>query len=97
VPMLDDEHQYEEFKLLTGTGGHKPFECVGEIEDSVAALRLLAEDPRWRSQRVVARLAAEVLPRFTQTDGLPEQVFALSPEHHVPARLSCQVDAFLSA
>src|SRR5262245_10366696 len=46
APLLDDPDQFAGFALLTGTGGHKPFDCVGEVEESIAALRLLAEDPR---------------------------------------------------
>src|SRR6202040_2899397 len=83
--LLDDERQFEGFALLTATGGHKPFECVGEEQESVAAIRLLAQDERWREQRVVARLAAEVLPRFPAQVGDPDAVLALSDEHAVPA------------
>ena len=43
--LLDDERQFEGFALLTATGGHKPFECVGEEQESLAAIRLLAERP----------------------------------------------------
>jgi len=35
----------------------KPFECVGERRESAVALRLLAEQPRWRDSVVVAALA----------------------------------------
>ena len=45
--LLRDESQLAGFALLTATGGHKPFECVGEEKESLAAIRLLAEDPRW--------------------------------------------------
>jgi hypothetical protein len=95
--MLDDPDQFEGFALLTGTGGHKPFECVGEIEESVAAIRLLAADPRWAGHTVVARLAAEVLPRFAATDADPATVFALSGDHAVPPELLGEVDALLGA
>ncbi|MFA4928765.1 MAG: hypothetical protein WC558_09625, partial [Patulibacter sp.] len=59
--MLDDEEQYEGFALLTATGGFKPFECVGEEEESLAAIELLAQDERWRDQAVVRRLVTEAL------------------------------------
>jgi hypothetical protein len=97
APMLDDTRQFEGFALLTGTGGHKPFECVGEIRDSVAALRLLADDERWSQQRVLRRLLDEVLPQFADSDGRPQDVFALSDEHRVPPVLASQVDALLGA
>ena len=47
------------FALLAATGGHKPFECVGEETETVAALRLLADQPAWRDHAVVARFARE--------------------------------------
>jgi UDP-N-acetyl-alpha-D-muramoyl-L-alanyl-L-glutamate epimerase len=95
--LLDEERQFEGFALLTATGGHKPFECVGEEQESLAAMRLLAEDERWREHRVVRRLAAEVLPRFPAQAGDPDAVLALSDEHAVPAALLAEVRAVLGA
>jgi hypothetical protein len=95
--LLDEDAQFEGFALLTATGGHKPFECVGEEQESLAAIRLLAADPRWSAHRVVARLATEVLPRFSADEGDPERVLALSDEHAVPAALMSEVRALLRA
>lgn len=95
--LLDEEGQFEGFALLTATGGHKPFECVGEERESLAAIRLLAADPRWREHSVLARLVAEVLPLFPPDVGDPEQVLALSDEHAVPAALLADVRAVLGA
>ncbi len=95
--LLDDEAQFDGFALLTATGGHKPFECVGEEEESLAAVRMLAKQPRWREHRVVRRLVAEVLPRFSSNVGDPAQVLALSGEHDVPDYLLRDVVALLGA
>jgi UDP-N-acetyl-alpha-D-muramoyl-L-alanyl-L-glutamate epimerase len=95
--LLEDEGQFEGFALLTATGGHKPFECVGEEEESLAAIRLLAADPRWRAHVVVRRLAAEVLPRFPDSAGDPARVLALGEDHAVPAALMPDVRAILGA
>jgi hypothetical protein len=95
--LLDEEQQYEGFALLTATGGHKPFECVGEEQESLAAIRMLAGDPRWRGRRVVARLAEQVLPLHAPQEGEPERVLALGDEHAVPATLLPHVDALLGA
>ena len=97
VDLLDQESQLEGFALLTATGGHKPFECVGEEQESLAAMRLLAADPRWSAHRVVRRLAAEVLPAHPATAGDPAEVLALSDEHRVPAELMSDVRALLGA
>jgi hypothetical protein len=95
--LLDDERQFEGFALLTATGGHKPFECVGEEQESLAAIRLLARDGRWSGHSVVRRLVAEVLPRFSADAGDPDAVLALSDEHAVPAALLAEVRAVLGA
>ncbi len=46
--LLQDPAQYEGFALLTATGGDKPFECVGEVDECLAAISLLAEHPQWQ-------------------------------------------------
>ena len=95
--LLDDEAQFAGFALLTATGGNKPFECVGEEDESLAAIRLLAGDPRWSGHRVVRRLAADVLPRFAPGAGDPAAALALSEDHAVPAGLMGSVHALLGA
>lgn len=95
--LLEDESQLEGFALLSATGGHKPFECVGEEQESIAAMRLLARDERWRDHSVVRRLAAEVLPQFPVNVGDPDAVLALSDEHELPAELLADVNAVLGA
>ncbi len=95
--LLDDEGQLGGFALLTATGGHKPFECVGEEQESIAAIRMLAGDPRWREHRVVRRLLAEVLPAFPPAVGDPAEALALSDDHAVPAALLADVRAVLGA
>ena len=95
--LLDEEDQFEGFALLAASGGHKPFECVGEEQESVAAIRLLARDERWSEHSVVRRLVVEVLPRFPAGAGDPDAVLALSDEHSVPAALLAEVRAVLGA
>jgi len=95
--LLDDESQFEGFALLTATGGHKPFECVGEEQESLAAIRLLAAQPRWSSHRVLARLIAEVLPAQPAAAGDPAAVLELSEDHEVPESLLADARALLGA
>jgi hypothetical protein len=95
--LLDEEDQFDGFALLTATGGHKPFECVGEEQESLAAIRLLAREERWSGHRVVRRLAEEVLPPRAPGEGDPDVVLALSDEHDVPAALMADVRAILGA
>jgi hypothetical protein len=95
--LLDDESQYQGFALLTATGGHKPFECVGEEEESLAAIELLAADERWRDRPVVRRLVDEVLrPRGLGT-GRVAAALTLNDDHWVPDELIEDVRALLGA
>jgi UDP-N-acetyl-alpha-D-muramoyl-L-alanyl-L-glutamate epimerase len=95
--LLDDERQFEGFALLAASGGHKPFECVGEEQESLAAMRLLAADERWREHAVVRRLSAEVLAQHPLPDGDPQAVLALGSDHDVPPQLLDGVRALLRA
>lgn len=95
--LLDDDSQYEGFALLAATGGHKPFECVGEERESRAAMRMLLDDPCWREHRVVRRLGAEVLSGSAAESGDLAAVLALSDEHSVPAAVMPSVRAVLGA
>lgn len=54
--LLDDQDQVEDFAALVGLTDHKPFECVGEADESAAALARLAADPAWADDAVVAAL-----------------------------------------
>lgn len=95
--LLADPAQFEGFALLCASGGRKPFECVGEEQESVAAVRLLAGDPRWREHVVVGMLGARVLGSQPPDFGDPRAVLALSEEHDVPAALLAEVRAVLGA
>jgi hypothetical protein len=95
--LLADESQLDGFALLAAAGGHKPFECVGEEQESLAAMRLLAHEPRWRDHVVVRRLAAEVLPGHPLPEGDPDAALALSGEHDLPASLLDCLRAVLRA
>jgi hypothetical protein len=58
--LFADHTQLPGYRELMGLAAHKPFECVGEIEESLVALKLLASHPDWSSAPVVRQLVAEV-------------------------------------
>ncbi|NJP32660.1 hypothetical protein [Micromonospora thermarum] len=58
--LLADPAQLPGYRELLGVDGHKPFECVGEVEESVVALSLLAEQDQWRDAPVVRALVDAV-------------------------------------
>lgn len=81
---LDDEEQIDGFDELLGVRGHKPFECVGEYEESIAAFILLNENPAWKTDRLVRRFRETVLPRIEEPKAIPASVFELSDAHALP-------------
>ena len=46
----------EKYKELLGLEGYKPFECVGEFEESQAALYLINDSPDWADTPVIKNL-----------------------------------------
>ncbi|BCJ50822.1 hypothetical protein Asp14428_22970 [Actinoplanes sp. NBRC 14428] len=54
--LFADPAQVPGYLELLGIDAHKPFECVGEVEESLVALAMLADDPQWRDAPVVAAL-----------------------------------------
>lgn len=78
--MLDDPAQEQGFKELLGLSGHKPFECVGEIEEcrQIMASLLLRED--WQESALVKKFA---LPGGLGQEELKKQALALHPDHNL--------------
>ena len=71
--MLDDPAQIDGFAELCGLQRHKPFECVGEIEESATVMAHLAGMADWRDDAVVRalapRLQAATSPRCSRCAG----------------------------
>lgn len=84
--MLDDLAQIDGFAELCGLQQHKPFECVGEIEESAAVMAHVATMTAWRNDAVVRALAPRVHGDFAA-------LFAARGPHLVPARYLAMLDA----
>lgn len=93
--LLADPAQYDGFALLTATGGDKPFECVGEVDECLAAIRMLSQLPAWQRHPVVTRLADEVLTLRPVSDADLARHFTLSEDHDVPDELIGALHAVL--
>jgi len=61
--LLDDGKQIQGFRELCGISAFKPFECVGEVEESRLLILRLATMEEWQSDRVVAELSGLILPQ----------------------------------
>ena len=85
--MLDDPAQIDGFAELCGLQRHKPFECVGEIEESATVMAHLAAMADWRDDAVVRALS----PRLH--GGELAALFAPRGPHLVPERYLAMLDA----
>jgi hypothetical protein len=85
VDLLDDTAQVPGYRELLGVDGHKPFECVGEVEESTVALSLLTRQEQWRDAPVVRELAAAV-PAQGWAAAAGSDVFTPGGPHFVPPR-----------
>ncbi|MEV5767093.1 hypothetical protein AB0L34_21370 [Micromonospora sp. NPDC052213] len=81
--LLADPAQVPGYRELLGVDGHKPFECVGEVEESVVALSLLAEQDEWRDAPVV-RALVDAVPATAWSAAANSDVFTPGGPNHVP-------------
>ena len=87
--LLDDAGQIEGFAELCGLAGHKPFECVGEVDESAAVMARLGGMTGWRDDVVVRSLAPRLHGHDFDFDGL----FGWRRPHRVPDRYVAMLDA----
>ncbi|TBR12460.1 MAG: endonuclease domain-containing protein [Lysobacter sp.] len=94
--LLDEPSQTAGFDALLEFRDHKPFECVGEGQESRAAMAALAQRPEWREDTIVERFAREILP---QLDTVPDIAPLLVPvdEHRLPSSLWTRLRANFTA
>jgi UDP-N-acetyl-alpha-D-muramoyl-L-alanyl-L-glutamate epimerase len=87
--LFADESQVPGFLELLGIDGHKPFECVGEVEESLVALSMLDDDaPVLVALR--ARVPAEAWAAIDR-----QAVLTPSGPHFIPAAYAKILDATL--
>ena len=90
--LLDDSSQLAGFEELLGLRNIKPFECVGEIGESRAAMRHLLTDSDWRNDCVISTCGGMLA--FLPTEGeLLDDWMKPAAEHHIPEQFSAAVDA----
>ena len=89
--LLDQEKQLQGFKALCGMGEHKPFECVGSIAESRAAMKCLSNDPHWQNKYIVSVLAGSV--EISQSGELELQP-VFEAENCIPAAIMAKLNAF---
>lgn len=78
---LDDISQKDGFLELLGLKDFKPFECVGEIRESVYAFSLLKQHPEWQNDAVVRAIDLNAPYDLKR---LEKELFAPSSDHLIP-------------
>lgn len=91
--LLDDMNQAGGFDELIGLAEHKPFECVGETRESLAAFCMLVQDTRWRDASLVRRFAEKVLPGLENPSALIDEALANGGPDRIPERFRGLLDA----
>ncbi|HRQ65197.1 MAG TPA: endonuclease domain-containing protein [Xanthomonadaceae bacterium] len=86
--LLDDEALIPAFEALMAFRADKPFECVGEADESRAALHALSVRAEWREDAVVAHYRRRVLPAIGGEGLELEALMAPAGAHHLPPRLA---------
>ena len=95
--LLDDTSQAGGFDALLEFQDHKPFECVGEGQESRAAMATLAARPEWQEDALVARFIREIRPQLIVSELEIQPLLKLDGEHRVPATLWEQLRANFAA
>ena len=85
--LLDDANQTGGFDALLEYQDHKPFECVGEGQESRAAMAALGDRPEWREDVIVARFNREIRPQLDASELVVAPLLEIGGEHRIPAAL----------
>jgi UDP-N-acetyl-alpha-D-muramoyl-L-alanyl-L-glutamate epimerase len=85
--LLDDVGQTAGFDALLEYQDHKPFECVGEGQESRAAMATLGERPEWREDTLVARFNREIRPQLDADALAIAPLLEITGEHRIPSAL----------
>ncbi|KRA53359.1 hypothetical protein ASD77_01325 [Pseudoxanthomonas sp. Root65] len=85
--LLDDVNQTGGFDALLEYQDHKPFECVGEGQESRAAMATLGDRPEWREDAIVARFNHEIRPQLDAAELAVAPLLEIGGEHRIPAAL----------
>lgn len=95
--LLDSYQQMDGFLELVGLKGHRPFECVGEYDESRAAFLLICDKPEWADGCVVRFIAPQIKNMTSDRSELMQRVFALDKNHCLPHDFSTRLDQFVNS
>lgn len=82
--LLMNEELLRTYQDLLGCGNMKPFECVGEVEEVIAAFGLIHGRGEYDDSPIVSWVEKEVLSGRKDLDELIKQALTPSQEHAMP-------------
>jgi hypothetical protein len=80
--LLNDPLQEQGYKELLGLDGHKPFECVGEIQESLVAFHHCIST--WQNNYIINKLSDQVTKSVTTLD-LTLEDYTITDTNPLPA------------
>jgi hypothetical protein len=84
--LLDDLSQSKGFEDLLGLGEHKPFECVGEIQECLAAFSIVSTQTQWQHAAVLQHINKNFSDLIDRGPDYIAPAFHISGEHALPKR-----------
>jgi hypothetical protein len=90
--VLRDDTQLQGYRELLGLTAFKPFECVGELDESVAAVGFLAQQPQWKDATVITALSEELAASARHVPSLDSVLSERGPTL-APTNFTAAVDA----
>ncbi|MBT7604256.1 MAG: endonuclease domain-containing protein [Kordiimonadaceae bacterium] len=92
--LLNDETQEDGFRELCGLKGHKPFECVGEVEECQQIITSLSLTD-WADDMLVQKLSSELNIEVIKPKTLNERALLFKYEHNIPKEFLEYLNAFI--
>jgi hypothetical protein len=84
--LFEEKSHSEKYEELLGFKGYKPFECVGEFEESQAALYLIHNRPDWADTPVIKNLMKAVNQQKIDLRASFDKAGKFSQRHWMPQR-----------
>lgn len=82
--FFDADPLQKYYRELLGLEGHKPFECVGTVEETSAAFLLAHRKGELEDTKAMGIFAEKILPTIKNPDALIASVMTASDDHAIP-------------
>lgn len=79
--LFAEQAQIPGFKEIIGYGKHKPFSCIGEFEEAIAAFIFVSERIEWEDDAMIKYFKKDVFPKLTLPENYIENALHFSGNH----------------